>query len=82
MWDNIQWVGKDNWIAGAIRDGSCIAITDGSYMKNLYPYTHSVAFVLKCSNSKGRLWGSFPETSLNLCSYRGELVGLMAIHLI
>jgi hypothetical protein len=28
------------------------------------------------------IWGSFPEQSRCACSYRGELVGLMAIHLI
>jgi hypothetical protein len=82
MCDNIQWVGDDNWIAGAIRDRSCIAVTDGSYMSKLYPNAHSAAYVLECAKGKGRLWGSFPETSLNSCSYRGELVGLMVIHLI
>jgi hypothetical protein len=36
MWENIQWVRDDNWIAEAIKDGSCIAVTDGLYMKALY----------------------------------------------
>ncbi len=29
MWENIQWVGDNNWIMEAIGDGSCIAVTDG-----------------------------------------------------
>jgi hypothetical protein len=82
MWDNIQCVDKDNWITGAIEGGTCMAITDGSYMKTLYPYIHSAAFVFKCNIGSGRLWGSFPEACQNLRSYRGELVGLMAVHLI
>jgi hypothetical protein len=63
MWENIQWVGHDNWIAEAIEDGSCIAVTDGLYMKTLYPQIHSTAFVLECSKGRGRLWGLFPEAS-------------------
>ena len=63
MWENFQWVGHDNWIAEAIEDSSCIAVTDRLYMKALYPQIHSAAFVLKCSNGRGRLRGLFLEAS-------------------
>jgi hypothetical protein len=63
MWENIQWVGHDNWIAEAIKDGSHIAITDGLYMKALYPQIHPAAFVLECSKGRGQLWGLFSEAS-------------------
>jgi hypothetical protein len=82
MWENIQWVGDDNWIAEAIGVGSCIAVTGGLYMKALYPQIHSAAFVLECSNGRGWLWGLFSKANQSACSYRGELVGLMATHLI
>ncbi len=82
MWENIKWVRDDNWIAEAIGDGSCIAVTDGFYMKALYPQIHSATFILECSNDRGQLWGLFPEASQSTCSYRGELVELMAINLI
>ena len=82
MWENLEWVGDDHWIADAIEDGTLIAVTDGSYMKDLYPNIHSAALVLECTKSRGRLWCSFPEASEMACSYRGELVGLMVIHLI
>jgi hypothetical protein len=82
MWENIQWVGDDDWIVEAIDDGSLIAVTDELYMKDIYPNIHSAALVLECSKGQGRLWCSFPEVSQVACSYRGELVGLMAIHLI
>jgi hypothetical protein len=61
MWDNLQWEGDNNWIAEAIRGGTCVAVTDGSYMGTLYPEIHLAAFVLECSNRSGWLWGSFPE---------------------
>jgi hypothetical protein len=82
MWDNIQWVGDDNWIAGSIAARSCIAVTEGSYMKALYPNIRSAAFVLECTRGGGQLWGLFSESSRQACSYRGELIGLMAFHLI
>jgi hypothetical protein len=51
-------------------------------MKELYPYLNSAAFVLECSKGRGRLTGSFLEQTPNAGSYQGELLGLMAIHLI
>jgi hypothetical protein len=63
MWENIQWVGHDNWIAEAIEDSSCIAVTDGLYMKALYLQIHSAAFVFECSKGRGRLQGLFSEAS-------------------
>ncbi len=75
-------MGDGHWIAKAIEDGTLIAVTDGSYMKDLYPNIHLAVLVLECTKGHGRLWCSFPEASEIACSYRGKLVGLMAIHLI
>jgi hypothetical protein len=47
MGENLSWVGTDNWIADAIRDDSCIIVTDGSYMKHLFPSIHAAALVLE-----------------------------------
>ncbi len=43
---------------------------------------NSAAFVFKCSKGQGRLMGTFVEVTPDAGSYRGELLGLMAIHLI
>ena len=69
-------------MAIAIAEGTCIAVTDGSYMKDLYLHIHSAAVVLECTKGRGRVWCSFPEASQVACSYRGKLIGLLAIHLI
>jgi hypothetical protein len=82
MWDNLQWVGDDDWLAMAIAEGTCLVVTDGLYMKDLYPNISLAAVVLECTKGRGRVWCLFPEASRVACSYRGELVGLMAIHLI
>ncbi len=82
MWENLKWTGEDGWIASSIQDSSRIAVTDGSYIKHLFPTIHSAALALECQKGRGRLWCPFPKVSTTACSYRGELVGLMAIHLL
>jgi hypothetical protein len=52
------------------------------YMKELFPNMNSCAFIFECRREGGRLTGAFPEQSIASCAYRGELLGLLAIHLI
>jgi hypothetical protein len=59
MWDNLSITGDLDWIAASIADNSYIAVMDGSYMKELYPYLNSPAFVLECFKGRGSLTGSF-----------------------
>jgi hypothetical protein len=33
MWNNLQWVEDNDWIAMAIAKGTCMALTDGSYIE-------------------------------------------------
>ncbi len=49
LWDNLVVSGDIGWIAGSIADNSCVAATDGFYMKQVYPNLNSAAFVFKCS---------------------------------
>jgi hypothetical protein len=44
-WDSPRLIGDDNWLLEAIREGTCIAVTDGSYIQELYPDMCSCAFV-------------------------------------
>jgi hypothetical protein len=55
MWDNLQWIGDDDWIGITIAEGTCIPVTDGSYMKDLYPHIHSAVVVLECTKGRGRV---------------------------
>ena len=70
------------WLAEAIADETLVAATNGSYMKEIYPHINSAAFVFECSRGRGCLWGSFAEHTPDAGSYWGELLGLVAIHLI
>jgi hypothetical protein len=51
-------------------------------MKECYRSLNSAAFVFECTKGQGQLMGSFVQHTRDLCSYCGELLGLMAIHLI
>jgi hypothetical protein len=82
LWDNLSFTGEHGWINEAISDGSLLAITDGSFLRRHYPNLCSAAFVLECTRGRGRMIGSFSESSRVANAYRGELLGLMAIHLI
>ena len=81
MWDSMLLVGKYDWIKKAIAHRSCVAVTDGSYMRKLYPNECSTTLIFECTNTTGRLIGSFPETTVSENSYQGKLLGFMAIHL-
>ncbi len=48
----------------------------------IFPNLCSASFVLGCSAGCGRIIGSFLDSLLVANVYRGELLGLMAIHLI
>ncbi len=82
LWDDLTLTGEHGWINDAILDGSLLAVTDGSFLRKHYPNLCSVAFVLECKMGRGRMFGSFLESSWVANAYRGELLGLMAIHLI
>ena len=82
MWKTLRLIGDEDWIKGAIERGTLTAVTDGSYIKEVCPGLCSAAFILECSEKNGRIIGSFSEASPAANAYRGELMGLMAIHLI
>lgn len=82
MWDNLTVEGDSDWIIESIREGDCMAVTDGSYMADIDSNLCSAAFVFECKKGRGRIHGSFCERSTVACAYRGELLGLLAIHLI
>ena len=87
MWEGLRLSGdRDDdagtWLKEAIEENTLVAVTDGSYMKELYPDVNSCAFILECNQGRGRMSGAFAEQTMAACSYRGELLGLLAIHLI
>ena len=82
MWGSMVLDGKDDWTEKAIANCSCVAVTNESYMRELYQNVCSTAFIFECTDGTGRILGSLPETIVSANAYLVDLLGLMAIHLI
>jgi hypothetical protein len=82
LWEHMKVTSGITWVNKSIAHGTRIAVTDRSYIRELFPELCSAAFVLECSQGLGRIFGSFSESLRVANAYRGELLGLMAIHLI
>ncbi len=82
LWKHMLIEGGTEWVANAIQDRSLVAVTDGSYIQQLYLHLYSAAFVLKCVNERSRIIRSFSESLATANAYRGELLRPMAIHLL
>lgn len=82
MWKDLRWAGNSDWIRDSIRHGECMVVADGSYKPDLSTELCSTAFFFECTVGRGKLVGSFAEQSPSANAYRGELLGLMAAHLV
>jgi len=82
LWEHMTVHRGVKWLEHAIAEGMLVVVTDGSYIRELYPNHCSRAFVMECSSGRGGVCGSFLKTLLVANPYQGELLGLMAIHLI
>jgi hypothetical protein len=82
LWDDLRISGGTEWLAQSIQDESLVVVCDGSYIREMYPNLCSAALIFECTRGRGRLVVSFAEKSSSANAYRGELLGLMAVHLI
>jgi hypothetical protein len=82
MWEHLPLEGGSDWLPVAIQDNSLVAVADGLYIRQMYPDLCAAALVLECKKGRGRIIGSFSEESIAANAYRGELLGIMAVHLI
>jgi hypothetical protein len=83
MWDNIQ-EGEIivTWISTALINGSFIRVTDGSYNREHARTVSGFGWVICCIKSRQLLRGSFFKISPKAGSYRGKLLGLVALHML
>ena len=72
MWQNLRLSGDNDWLPAAIEQGTCLAVCDGSFMRERFPGVSAAAFVLECEKGTGRLIGAFSEQALRAGAYRGN----------
>ena len=81
-WQELKYTGDGTWIYQAVRKGTLICISDGSYIKELHPDVCSAAIIMECTTSQDRLTLSAIDVSPSANAFRGELLGLLSIHLL
>ena len=69
IWDSLVLTGDEGWLLETIEEGTCVAVTDGLYIRELFPDVCSAAFVLECSQGRGTIVGSLDEQSIKACAY-------------
>ena len=61
LWEDLRVVGPSDWLASAIATGTCIGVTDGSYMREMRQDVCAAAFFFKNADRTCQLMGSFAE---------------------
>ena len=81
MWNSIEDENQDlTWLVDALRNNTALLVTDGSYDRKKAPHTSGAGWIICCTRAHNMLRGSFYETSPSASAYRGELLGLVALH--
>lgn len=81
MWDDRHMPDGFDAVVDAIFSGTAIYVTDGSYNRPLREDLDGAGWLIYCTSRKRIIFtSSFCESSKYAGSYRGELLGLLAIH--
>ena len=81
MWKDHHVPEDNDWIVAGMERGTLICVTDGSYDRKKAPTICGAGWIIMCSSTKKYVKGSFAEHSQSASSYRGKLLGMLAIHL-
>lgn len=86
MWEVLEY-GKDmpedlRWLVDSLCNGTSVWATDGSYDWKRAADLCGVGWVVYCTKTGFCLMGTFWERSSSASSYRAELLGLCALHLL
>ena len=82
MWADTDLTGDMTWLAEGIKNGTLTAVADGSYDRHRDKEVCSAGWIVVCRATKKWITGSFAERSNSASSYRGELLGMLAVHLL
>ena len=81
MWKDHHVPDDNDWIVAGMEQGTLICIIDGSYDRKKAPTICGAGWIILCSLTKWYVKGLFSRHSQSASSYRGELLGMLAIHL-
>ena len=82
MWEDLRLTEDLEWIVESLQNKSLVCVTDGSYDKQRAPDVCSAGWIMKCRRTGRQISGSLVEVSPSAGSYRGEMLGMLAIRLL
>jgi hypothetical protein len=86
MWENIDdsQQSKHNlsWLVEGMESNTLTWVTNGSYNRKRAADLCGVRWIIFCSKTGQKLTGTFWERSPSASSYRAEMLGLCALHLL
>ncbi len=81
MWDYVSdRSSKLHRLMTALEQGTAVLVMDGSYSWSRGPNVNGTSWVIACCKCQKMLSECFYEVSSNISPYRGELLGLVALH--
>ena len=81
MWKDLRMEADPSWVAESLKNGTLVCVTDGSFNRSVDPDICSAGWIIQCRETEKRIVGTVLERSESAGSYRGELVGMLAIKL-
>jgi hypothetical protein len=82
LWEHTYLPFGIDALVDSIAEGTAILVTDGSYSRKIRHDIDGAGWLIYCKRRKKVVFkGSFSEWSGSAGSYRGELLGLLAVHL-
>ena len=79
FWEDLRTPDGIEWLAAAMRNGTLTCVTDGSFMQNLNADISGAGWIIQDNVTGLRVSGSLAEWSNSVGSYRGKLLGMLAI---
>ena len=83
MWEHVSEEDRDkdlSWVREGMLTGTLVWCCDCSYKKKVTPNASGAGWVLYCKKTGNSLEGFFFEISDAAGSYRGEQLGMCAVH--
>ena len=81
MWEDLRMTESPEWVAECLQNRTLICVTDGSYDKQRAGDVSSAGWTMACRQTGRRISGTLVEKSRSAGSYRGEMLGMLAIRL-
>ena len=81
MWEDLMMTGDPSWLKESMERGTLLCCTDGSYDPMRGKQLSEAGWIIFCRESGQYVSGAFVEKSNSAGSYRGEMLGMLAIHL-